>query len=128
MWRRSGKGEEDERKMRLQAVVWSRLDGDADALRLRLLSIPVIERRLTKKNKRVERGEAKKNDEPNRLVDIVSRVSRKRVVQLRDELVAVLFSERHERSAHDDELDLSRENKIGMTLKDGQGRHTLSTL
>jgi hypothetical protein len=113
MLKRRGKGEEDERKMRLQAVVWSSLDGDTNALRLRLLSIPVIERRLAKEQER----EKQENDEPNRLVHIVSSVSRQRVVQLRDELVAVLLSERHERSAHDDELDLLRENEIGMGLK-----------
>jgi hypothetical protein len=113
MLKRRGKGEEDERKMRLQAVVWSSLDGDTNALRLRLLSIPVIERRLAKEQER----EKQENDEPNRLVHIVSRVPRQRVVQLRDELITVLLSERHERSAHDDELDLLRENEIGMGLK-----------
>lgn len=87
--------------MRLEAVVWSCFDGDTDALGLRLLRVSAGTSSFS-----TRRGIEEQDDEPDCLVDIVARVAGERVVQLRDELVAVLLAERHEGTSHDDELDL----------------------
>jgi hypothetical protein len=53
------------------AVIWSSLDGDTDTLRLRLLSIPVVGATVSGR----ERTGRREEDEPNRLIHIVSRVT-----------------------------------------------------
>ena len=64
-----------------RAVVGSGLDGDADTFGLRLLG------------------------KTDGLGKVGARVSRQGVVQLRNEVLAVLYGQRHEGAAHDNVLD-----------------------
>lgn len=81
-----------------EAVVWSRLDGDSDALLLAVLAVP------------------------HSLGDRLARVSAQRVVQVPDEVVAVLLVQTHERAAHHDELDLIAVVAQSLELVDSASR------